>query len=114
NDGTAGDAGQARPGVGGMGGGLLVTHVDNANPGVDTAVVDVNDVPTAEREDRLDPLGLESPGNKVSPRHGARRSSRVPLNRRGHDLAPQLLRNAAATCRRWTLPVAVRGSSFVM
>ena len=49
-------AGLARIAVGGMRGGLFVAHVDDADPLVEAAIVDVDDMPAAEGEDGVHPL----------------------------------------------------------
>ncbi len=86
--GTAGKAGQSGPGVGGVSGGLLVAHVDDADVGIDAAIVNVDDVSAAEGKDRLDPLGLEGPGYQLAARHRAGGGRCLPLNRQAHDLFP--------------------------
>src|SRR5208282_1962407 len=52
--------------VGRMRGDLLVAHVDDADALVHAAVVDVDDVAAAQREDRVDTLVLERPGHQVA------------------------------------------------
>ena len=59
-------AGLPRVAVGGMGGDLLVAHVDDPDAFVQAAVVDVDDVPAAEREDRVHAFVLERPGDQVT------------------------------------------------
>ena len=65
-------AGLARVAVGGVRGDLLVAHVDDADALVDAAVVDVDDVAAAEREDRVDALVLQRLGDQVAARDHAR------------------------------------------
>ena len=65
-------AGLAGVAVGGVGGGLLVADVDDADAFVDAAVVDVDDVAAAQGEDRVDALGLEGLGDQMAAGyHGA-------------------------------------------
>ena len=45
---------------------LLVAHIDDADPFVDAAVVDVDDVPAAQRENRVDAFALQRLGDKVA------------------------------------------------
>src|SRR5919202_2376486 len=59
-------AGDARVGVGGVGGDLLVADVDDLDALVDAAVVDVDDVAAAEGVDHVDPLGLQGLGDEVA------------------------------------------------
>ena len=61
-------AGLARVPVRGVGGDLLVTHVDDADPLVDAPVVGVDDVPAAQREDGVDALVGQRPGRQVPAR----------------------------------------------
>ena len=68
DDGAAGPAGHARVAVRGVGRHLLVADVDDLDALVDAAVVDVDDVAAAEREDRVDPLGLQGLGDQVAAR----------------------------------------------
>ncbi len=49
-------------------GDLLVAHVDDANPFVDTTVVDIDDVAAAQREDRVDPFVFQRLGNQMATR----------------------------------------------
>ena len=56
----------ARISVGRVGGGLLVAHVDDANVVIDAAVVDVDDVAAAKREDRVDTLVLEGCSDEMA------------------------------------------------
>jgi hypothetical protein len=42
-----------------------VAHVDDADALVDAAVVDVDDVPAAQREDGVDPFVLQRAGHQV-------------------------------------------------
>ena len=72
DDGAAGLAGHAGVSVGGVGRDLLVADVDDLDALVDAAVVDVDDVPAAEREDRVDPLRAESLGDQVATGDGLR------------------------------------------
>ena len=51
-----------------MGSYLLVAHVDDANTPIDTTVIYIDDVPTAESEYRINPLVLECPSHKVATR----------------------------------------------
>ena len=60
-------AGLARIAVGGVGGDLLVAHVDDLDAFVDAAVIDVDDVPAAEREDRVDTFVLECARSRWPP-----------------------------------------------
>ena len=55
DDGTASHAGEPGPGVGRVGGGLLVPDIDDLDAEVGAAFVGIDDVPAAEREDRADP-----------------------------------------------------------
>ena len=52
--------------VGGMRRGLLVAHVDDADAGIEAAVVDVDDMPAAEGEDRVHPLVAERAGDQMA------------------------------------------------
>ncbi len=56
----------ARIAVGGMRGDLLVAHVDDADALIDAAVVDVDDVAAAQREDRIDTLVLQRLRHQVA------------------------------------------------
>ena len=58
--------GQPGVGLGGVGGGLLVTNIDDPDALLHAPVEDGHDVPTGEREDGVDALGLERPGNDLS------------------------------------------------
>jgi hypothetical protein len=49
-----------------MGGGLLVTHVDDANTFIEATIVNIDDMPAAQREDGIDTFGLEGLGNEVA------------------------------------------------
>ena len=62
-------AGLARIAVGGVRRGLLVAHVDDADALVQAAVVDVDDVAAAQREDCVDPFRLERLGDQVAARN---------------------------------------------
>ncbi len=65
-------AGLAGVTVGGVGGGLLVADVDDTDPFVDAAVVNVDDVAATQGEDRVDALGLEGLGDQMAAGyHGA-------------------------------------------
>ena len=66
DDRAAGLAGHARVAVGGVRGDLLMADVDDLDALVDAAVVDVDDVAAAEREDRVDALGLQRLGDQVA------------------------------------------------
>ena len=59
-------AGDPRVTVGGMRGHLLVADIDDLDALVDATVVDVDDVAAAEREDHIDPLGLQRLGHQVT------------------------------------------------
>ncbi len=59
-------AGLARVAVGRVRGDLLVPHVDDADALVDAAVVDVDDVAAAQREDRVDAFVLQRPRGQVA------------------------------------------------
>ncbi len=61
-------AGLARIAVGGVGGDLLVADVDDADPLVEAAIVDVDDVSAAQREDRVHALVLQRLGDQMSAR----------------------------------------------
>jgi hypothetical protein len=58
--------------VGGVGSRLFVAYIDNANTLVEAAVIDVDDVPAAERKDGVDALGFERLGDKVATRDDTR------------------------------------------
>src|SRR5581483_6447146 len=88
HDGYPAAARQAPVALGGMAGDLLVPGVDDADAFVEAAVVDVLDVPAAQREDRVDPLALEHPGDEVAA---------VDLR---HAPAPRLLLRAAKCTAR--------------
>ena len=62
-------AGLARIAVGGMGRDLLVAHIDDPDALVDAAVIDVDDVAAAEREDGVDALGLQRLGDEMAARN---------------------------------------------
>jgi hypothetical protein len=64
-------AGLARVAVGGVRRDLLVAHVDDADALIDAAIVDVDDVAAAQREDRVDALVLERLGHQVAARDHA-------------------------------------------
>jgi hypothetical protein len=49
-----------------MRGDLLVAHIDDANTLVDAAVIDIDDVAAAQREDRIDTFILECLRDKVT------------------------------------------------
>ena len=74
-------AGLARVAVGGVRGGLLVAHVDDADALVDAAVIDVDDVAAAQREDGVDALGLERLGDEVAARDDVAASGALLLQR---------------------------------
>ena len=65
---AAGLAGDAPVAVGGMGGHLLVAHVDDLDALVQASVVDVDDMAAAEGEDGFDALVLERLGDQVAAR----------------------------------------------
>src|SRR5271154_2013472 len=52
--------------IGRMRGNLLVPHVNDPNAFVDAAVIDVYDVPAAQRKDRVDALILERFGHQMT------------------------------------------------
>src|ERR1700730_9894396 len=54
--------------VGGVRGDLFVAHVDDADALIDAAVIDVDDVATAKREDRVDALVPERLGDQPATR----------------------------------------------
>ena len=64
-------AGLARVPVRGVGGDLLVTHVNDADTLVDASVVGVDDVPAAQRKDGVDAFVGQRPGRQVPPRNDA-------------------------------------------
>ena len=66
---ASGLAGDPPVAVGGMRRDLLVAHVDNLDALVQAAVVDVDDMAAAQREDGLDALVLERLGNQVAARN---------------------------------------------
>ena len=70
-DDTAELAGLTRIAVGGVRGDLLVPHVDDADALIDAAVIDVDDVAAAEREDRIDAFVLQRLGDQVTARDDA-------------------------------------------
>src|SRR4029077_16496220 len=45
---------------------LLVAHIDDADALIDATVIDVDDVATAEREDGIDALVLQRPGDQMT------------------------------------------------
>ena len=55
----------ARVAIGGVGGHLLVVHVDDADAFVDTSVVNVDDVTAAQGKDGIDAFVLEGSGDKM-------------------------------------------------
>ena len=61
-------AGLTRVPVRGVGGDLLVPHVDDADVLVDAPVIGVDDVPAAQREDGVDALVGQRPGRQVPSR----------------------------------------------
>ena len=67
-------AGQPGVGLGGVGGRLLVTDVDDLDSLLDATVEDGDDVAPREGEDGVDPLGLEGPGDDLAAvnLHGSR------------------------------------------
>ena len=65
----------ARPGVGGVDGGLLVAHVDDLDAFVDAAVVERHDVAAREREDHFDFGRLECARREFSAVNGHEDSS---------------------------------------
>ncbi len=62
-------AGLARVAVGGVRRDLLMTHIDDADALVHTAVVNVDDVAAAQREDRVHAFGLECLRHQMAARH---------------------------------------------
>jgi len=54
-------AGLSRVTVRGVSCDLFVAHVDDADPFIDAAIVNVDDVPAAQGEDRVDAFVLEPP-----------------------------------------------------
>src|SRR6202041_1847963 len=64
-------AGLTRITVGRVRGDLFVAHVDDANTLIDAAVIDVDDVPAAQRENRVNTLVLQRFGNQVAARDHA-------------------------------------------
>jgi hypothetical protein len=74
-----------RPTVGGVAGGLLVAHVDDADAHVEAAVVDVLDVPSAEGEEVRHALDLEGARYEVTAGfHRHVRRFRVRVGLRSH------------------------------
>ena len=65
--GDAEATGEPRPRVRGVRRRLLVTDVDDADPVTEAGVVDREDVPAAEREDRGDALAGEDPRDQLAP-----------------------------------------------
>ena len=57
--------------VGRVRGDLFVAHVNDANTLIDAAVIDIDDVPAAQREDRVDTLVLQRLGDQVAARDHA-------------------------------------------
>jgi hypothetical protein len=47
---------------------LLVAHVDDTNPLVDAAIVDIDDMTAAQREDRIDPFVFQRPRDQMAAR----------------------------------------------
>src|SRR5918999_5083946 len=68
DDRAAGPSRDARISVRCVRSNLLVANVDDLDALVDAAVVDVDDVPAAEGEDHVDPLGAKCLGHKVATR----------------------------------------------
>jgi len=66
SDNTTELPGLTRISVGGMRGGLLVAYIDDADTLVETAIVNIDDMSTAERENGIDAFGLEGLGNQVT------------------------------------------------
>ncbi len=62
----AAQPGDARVGIGRVRGHLLVTHVDDLDPFVDTSVIDVDDVAAGNGEDVLDAFLLEHFGDDLA------------------------------------------------
>ena len=56
-------AGLSRVTVGGVRRDLFVAYVDDADPFIDAAIVDVDDVPAAQGEDGIDALVLQRLGD---------------------------------------------------
>ena len=74
-------AGLACIAVGGMRGNLLMADVDDANPFIDAAIVDVDDVAAAKREYRVDALVLQRLGDQMAARdHAASRLLRCRVS----------------------------------
>jgi hypothetical protein len=59
-------AGLSRIAIGRVRGHLLVPDVDDADPFIDAAIIDVDDVAAAQGENRVDPLVLERLGDQVA------------------------------------------------
>ena len=59
-------AGLARVTVGSMRRGLFVAHVDDANAFIETAIVNVDDMPATKREYGIHTLSFERLGNQVA------------------------------------------------
>ena len=91
-------AGLACIAVGRMRGDLLVVHVDDADAFVDAAVVDVDDVPATQREDRVDPLVLQGLRDEMSA---------------GDDAGVPALLFQRVLCRRWRRPGRGTGGEFI-
>ena len=65
-------AGLTRVAVGGVRRDLLVTHVDDADALVHAAVVDIDDMAAAQREDRVHAFVLERLRHQMAARYDAR------------------------------------------
>ena len=71
-------AGLARIAVGGVRRRLLVAHVDDADALIEAAVVDVDDMAAAKREDGVHALGLQRLGDEMPARDDARVTALLP------------------------------------
>ena len=78
----AGPPGHARVAVGGVAGGLLVAHVDDADALVEAAVVDGLDVAAAEREEVRRAVALERLGDEPAAVDHAHGGSQATVSRR--------------------------------
>src|SRR5439155_18573790 len=108
-----GSEGDAGPGVGGVGGRLLVTKIHHLDPEVDTAVIDGRDVSAGEREQVRNALVLQSLRDKLSAmsrlfHHQPRRRSdgMVPAGSRGNATSP-LARTVETDWRAYDLVAEV-------
>ena len=57
--------------IGRMSSDLLVAHVDNADAFIDAAVIDIDDVAAAKREDGVDTFILQRPRHQMATGHHA-------------------------------------------